>query len=282
MRPGLLAPATLAVGGLLISGLPSGLRRALWAVSVFAVASAVFYVAPPIRYGHRPPGELFVCLNMGLIMVAASVTLLLNRFAPRSLALPVGLMVAGVLYYQSLPEIETDLAAGKHTLANTLGKGRAGLLFRLRWPWVWFCCSTSGPPVWLARAFGPVGPALLSGGLPPHQPRRKGRLAAPGRSRPSGAQGLFDQRRGLDSGRPALSSTLIKSPRRTLGAHCPGRHFLSPNALEMPELSKYSGPAPDSQPSALPPLTRKRGRHIFCSILGQNGSGKSCRMEEHS
>lgn len=216
MRPGLLAPATLAVGGLLISGLPSGLRPTLWAVSVFAVASAVFYVAPPIRYGHRAPDGLFVCLNMGLIMVRASVTLLLNRFDPHSLALPVSLMAAGVLHCQSLPEIETDLAAGKHTLANTLGKARASLLFRLQWPWVWFCCSTSGPPVWLARAFGPLGPALLSGGLPPHQPRRKGRLAASGRSRPSGAQGLFDQRRGLDSGRPALSSTLIKSPRRTL------------------------------------------------------------------
>ena len=135
----LLTPATLAVGGVLILGLPRALQPALWALSVFAVGSAVFYVAPPVRYGHRALGEVFVCLNMGFIMVSASSTLLLGRFEPRSLALalPVGLMVAGVLYYQSLPEIETDLAAGKHTLANTLGKESAFLVFRLWWPAVW-------------------------------------------------------------------------------------------------------------------------------------------------
>jgi len=135
----LLTPATLAVGGVLILGLPPALRPVLWGLSLFAVASAVFYVAPPIRYGHRALGEVFVCLNMGFIMVSAGATLLLGRFDPRSLALalPVGLMVAGVLYYQSLPEIETDLAAGKHTLANTLGKDGAALVFRLWWPAVW-------------------------------------------------------------------------------------------------------------------------------------------------
>lgn len=135
----LLTPATLVVGGVLILGLPPALRPVLWGLSLFAVASAVFYVAPPIRYGHRALGEVFVCLNMGFIMVSAGATLLLGRFDPRSLALalPVGLMVAGVLYYQSLPEIETDLAAGKHTLANTLGKDGAALVFRLWWPAVW-------------------------------------------------------------------------------------------------------------------------------------------------
>ena len=60
----LLTPATLAVGGVLILGLPPALRPVLWGLSLFAVASAVFYVAPPIRYGHRALGEVFVCLNM--------------------------------------------------------------------------------------------------------------------------------------------------------------------------------------------------------------------------
>lgn len=46
-------------------------------------------------------------------------------------------MVAGVMYYQSLPEIETDPAAGKQTLASRLGKEGAVLLFRLWWPAVW-------------------------------------------------------------------------------------------------------------------------------------------------
>lgn len=159
----LLTPATLAVGGLLILGLAPALRPTLWALSIFAVGSAVFYVAPPIRYGHRALGEVFVCLNMGFIMVSASSTLLLGRFEPRSLslALPVGLMVAGVLYYQSLPEIETDLAAGKHTLANTLGKAGSLLLFRLWWPLVWVLLCN----LWASGLAGwPVALGLL--GLP--------------------------------------------------------------------------------------------------------------------
>ena len=159
----LRTPATLAVGGLLIMGLSEALRPALWGLSIFAVASAVFYVAPPIRYGHRALGEVFVCLNMGFIMVGASATLLLNAFDARSLALalPVGLMVAGVLYYQSLPEIETDLAAGKRTLANTLGKNGAALVFRLWWPAVWMLLGN----LWAAGlADWPVALGLL--GLP--------------------------------------------------------------------------------------------------------------------
>ena len=159
----LLAPATLAVGGGLISLTPENLRPGLWIASIFAVGSAIFYVAPPLRYGHRGMGEIFVCLNMGFIMVCASVTLLLERFDPRSLALalPVGLMVAGVLYYQSLPEIETDLAAGKHTLANKLGKDKAALVFRLWWPAVWLLLLN----LWATGQAGwPVALALL--GLP--------------------------------------------------------------------------------------------------------------------
>lgn len=111
----------------------------LWGAVLFAVASAVFYVAPPVKYGYRGLGEVFVCLNMGFLMVGGTVTVLTGDFVAASLALslPVGLMVAGVLYYQSLPEIETDPAAGKHTLASKLGKSRAALLFRLWWPAIW-------------------------------------------------------------------------------------------------------------------------------------------------
>lgn len=160
----LLTPATLAVGGILICGAPAALRPGLWAVSLFAVASAVFYVAPPIRYGHRALGEVFVCCNMGFIIVGAGATLLLGRFDPRSLALalPVGLMVAGVLYYQSLPEIDTDAAVGKRTLANSLGKTRAAFLFTLWWPAVWallgnlWAVGLAGWPVLLALAALPL------------------------------------------------------------------------------------------------------------------------------
>jgi 1,4-dihydroxy-2-naphthoate octaprenyltransferase len=46
-------------------------------------------------------------------------------------------MVAGILYYQSLPEIDTDPLSGKRTLAVILGKERAYLVYLLWWPLVW-------------------------------------------------------------------------------------------------------------------------------------------------
>lgn len=49
----LLIPATVAVGAALIAGTLPQLRPGLWLVTLFAVASAVFYVAPPVRYGSR-------------------------------------------------------------------------------------------------------------------------------------------------------------------------------------------------------------------------------------
>jgi len=123
----------------LIVTLPGALRPVLLFLAVFAVASAVFYVASPIRYGHRGLGEVMVGINLGLIVVSASATIIAQSFDIRSLAvaLPVVGMVAGILYYQSLPEIDTDKAGGKTTLANILGKDHALLVFRIWWPVVW-------------------------------------------------------------------------------------------------------------------------------------------------
>ena len=148
IQEGKLSPKALALAlAVLYSlGLISALviirlsgQTILWAVIVFAALSSFFYVAPPIRYGHRALGELFVFINMGLIMTGGTFLAIAGFWDRRvlALALPVAFMVAGILYYQSLPEIETDLAAGKHTLANVLGKTRASFLFTLWWPLVW-------------------------------------------------------------------------------------------------------------------------------------------------
>lgn len=148
IQEGTISPRaiTLAMGLLTLGGVAaavalmsmSGQWWLVWPL-LFALFSAVFYVAPPIRYGHRGYGELFVALNMGFLMLSGTYVVLADGFAPHTLAfgLPVGLMVAGILFYQSLPEIETDRAAGKFTLAVHMGKARSELLFRLWWPTVW-------------------------------------------------------------------------------------------------------------------------------------------------
>lgn len=96
----------------------------LWGFIIFAFLSSVFYVAPPIKYGYRGLGELFVGINMGPIMVVGSYWVI-NSFPTWFsfwASLPIGIMVASILYYQNLPDMESDKKAGKLTLAVRLGK----------------------------------------------------------------------------------------------------------------------------------------------------------------
>ena len=96
-------------------------------VMLFAFFSSLFYTAPPVRYGYHGLGELFVGLNMGPVMVAGTSAALAGSFSLMDLfvSLPVAIMVAFILFYQSLSDIEDDLAAGKHTLAVRLGHEKA-------------------------------------------------------------------------------------------------------------------------------------------------------------
>ena len=94
---------------------------------LFAAFSSYFYVAPPIRYGYHGLGELFVGINMGPIMVAGTYWVIAGHpdWLSILVSIPVGLMVALILFYQSLPDMQTDLVAKKYTLAVKLGKRNA-------------------------------------------------------------------------------------------------------------------------------------------------------------
>jgi 1,4-dihydroxy-2-naphthoate octaprenyltransferase len=93
----------------------------------FAFLSSLFYVGPPVRYGYHGLGELLVGINMGPIMVVGTYWVMAGHPAwrPFWVSLPIGLMVASILYYQSLPDMKTDRDAGKLTLAVRLGRKRA-------------------------------------------------------------------------------------------------------------------------------------------------------------
>jgi len=94
---------------------------------LFAFFSSLFYVAPPVRYGYHGLGELFVGINMGPIMVVGTYWIMAGSPSWKALcvSIPIGLMVASILYYQSLPDMKTDLASGKLTLSVKLGKKKA-------------------------------------------------------------------------------------------------------------------------------------------------------------
>ena len=111
--------------------------RGLWILSPFvalSLFSSIFYTAPPIRYGYHALGELFAGLNMGPAMVLGTYWIMTGGPSRDALliSLPVGIMVAGILYYQSMPDMETDEAVGKLTLTVRLGRkgAYAGLIIQ--------------------------------------------------------------------------------------------------------------------------------------------------------
>lgn len=132
--------------------------RVWWLVAFMLAAffSSLFYTAPPIRYGYLGLGEIFVGLNMGPIMVVGTVAALCGYFSTRALSLsvPIGLMVALILYFQSLPDIEADRAIGKLTVAVRLGKPAAIWGFR-------FLVAAAPLAIVLLVAAGMVHPAAL-------------------------------------------------------------------------------------------------------------------------
>ena len=91
---------------------------------LFSFLSSLFYVAPPVRYGYHGFGELLVGINMGPIMVVGTYWVMTGGPDWKALwvSAPIGLMVASILYYQSLPDMKTDYGAGKYTVAVRLGK----------------------------------------------------------------------------------------------------------------------------------------------------------------
>jgi 1,4-dihydroxy-2-naphthoate octaprenyltransferase len=121
-----------------------GKNVSLWVMALIGALSSYFYVAPPIKYGHRGLGELSAFVNFGLIMTVGTQVALTGSFIKETwaLALPISFMVAGILYFQSLPEIETDALAGKITLAGILGKEGSYLVYLIWWPLIWLLMIT--------------------------------------------------------------------------------------------------------------------------------------------
>ena len=109
--------------------------RLWWLIGVmlFSFFSSVFYTAKPIRYGYHGLGELMVGLNMGPILTAGTASTLMGRLSLEAvgISLPIGILVAFILYYQSISDIDDDRRAGKITVAVRLGRKGVVVGFRL-------------------------------------------------------------------------------------------------------------------------------------------------------
>jgi 1,4-dihydroxy-2-naphthoate octaprenyltransferase len=124
---------SIAVGlaGLAGAGLALIAGPLVLVVGAVSVVAMLGYVGGPVPYGYRGLGEVFVFVFFGLVATVGS-RYVHDMSAPRSawlLAIPVGMLVTAILVVNNYRDLDTDAAAGKHTLAVMMGRHRTRLLF---------------------------------------------------------------------------------------------------------------------------------------------------------
>jgi 1,4-dihydroxy-2-naphthoate octaprenyltransferase len=95
----------------------------LW-LGVAGALVSLFYTAPPLKLVHRGVGEIVVFLGFGPIMTLGAYFVQAQEYdwEPLLASLPVGILIALVLYVNEIPDRPADAAAGKRTLPVRLSK----------------------------------------------------------------------------------------------------------------------------------------------------------------
>lgn len=107
----------LGAGLVWIGGLP------ILLIGLVSVISGLAYTGGPYPLGYHALGDLFVFVFFGLIAVTGTAYLQEGAWTwlPFLLSIPIGLIVTDILVINNLRDRETDVVAGKRTLATRIG-----------------------------------------------------------------------------------------------------------------------------------------------------------------
>ncbi len=94
-------------------------------IGLVSIAAAVAYTGGPWPFGYYGLGDVMVFIFFGLIAVGGTVYLHADAFLTASLwgAVPMGALATAILVVNNYRDYDTDLLAGKRTLAVRLGRG---------------------------------------------------------------------------------------------------------------------------------------------------------------
>ena len=127
---GILTVAIIAFTLSAVVGIPliikSGLSI-LW-LGLIGFFSGLFYTAPPFKFSSRKGmGELLIGLNFGPLMVAGSALVQTGQLLPEAFlaGIPIGFLIAAVVYMNEFPDYDSDKATGKNTLIVVFGPEKA-------------------------------------------------------------------------------------------------------------------------------------------------------------
>lgn len=107
--------------------------NAILILGVIGVFLAVFYTAKPFRIGYGSFGELACGLGFGPLMVLGSYYVQAQAlpFKVFLVSIPVGILIALVLFINEFPDYVADKAVDKRTLVVVLGKKGAVVLYHI-------------------------------------------------------------------------------------------------------------------------------------------------------
>lgn len=99
-------------------------------LGVIGILSGYFYTT---QLATRGLGEFFVGLNFGPLMVLGSyyVQAQMLTIEPLAASIPVGLLIADVLWINEIPDYEADKYVGKNTCVVRLGRKRAADVYAM-------------------------------------------------------------------------------------------------------------------------------------------------------
>jgi 1,4-dihydroxy-2-naphthoate octaprenyltransferase len=125
-------------------------------VGAASILAGVLYTGGPKPYGYEGLGEVFVFLFFGVVAVAGSFFVQVRHldWEAFALAVPVGLIAAGILVVNNIRDIDSDRRARKRTLAVRLGRARTRVMFAA----IVYLAYVLAPVTWI---FGPIKPWVL-------------------------------------------------------------------------------------------------------------------------
>lgn len=126
-----LSMITFALSGLI--GIPLIIKAGIniLYLGFIGFLSGFFYTAPPFRFASRKGiGELLIGLNFGPLMVVGSFLVqtsgdLTHVFEAALAGIPIGLLVAAIVYINQFPDHDGDKATGKNNLVVVFGPEKA-------------------------------------------------------------------------------------------------------------------------------------------------------------
>lgn len=144
IQQGLIAPSRVLGAGMLCFAAAAAIGAYLvwdtWAsgpmiviLGAIGVFCGFFYTAPPLKLGYRWVAEAIVGLNCGILVTLGAYWIQVQAFSWQSLtswvpviaSIPLGILIAAVLWVNEIPDYAADKAVGKNHMVVLLGKERA-------------------------------------------------------------------------------------------------------------------------------------------------------------